>query len=405
MSRKLLAIIIFAIALIALALLLLIGSGSSSSSATVDLSRCQQELSVNQAINCIADATSDKLDRPGASPVSLMPALDRQVEKSDQETVQFCHSAMHTVGRRFAKQNNVTLANLQNYLPRSDSFNCAAGFAHGMVSVIGVNPNNANQLIQVCAREPTRVRQVACTHGIGHAFRRSFNGLNGIKQTIAACKRLGFPVAIDCAQGAYHDYIFAFEGIDGTTKPANLNQIEQICRNKPRDYISACWYRLFTYYPKQLNVGSPERLQQFCRRQDSARQCFSAGVAAFTIPPVMVESCRRFKGQTAADCFAAIELKGPGLKAIQINDKKGQERTIVRRQRDLAFLMKRCLLMPDKRGERACVYWLSYYAVAEQSALLSARQALNTCRLVNREFVVDCRRAVSYARSYYLRQT
>lgn len=403
MTRRLFLLIVAIVIIAATAVIILLPSDKSQSTA-IDLSACKTT-AMKDLIDCISEATSDKLAEPGSNPATLLPAIDRQVEGSNQQIIQFCHAAMHAAGRRFAEEKNVALAQLQDYLPRTDSFNCAAGFAHGMVSVIGVNPTNASQLIEVCARESTRVRQVACTHGIGHAFRRSFISDDKMKQTIAACKRLGPLVASDCAQGAYHDYIFAFEGIDDTRKLSDINQAAEICRGKPSDYISSCWYRLFIYYPEQFRFNGPKPLREFCRRQDRQRDCFAAGIAAFTIPPTMVEACRQFKGVEAVNCFSAVDLKGPGLKAIQLNDPAAQRRTIKRRQADLAFLMKRCLLMPDKRGERACVSALAYYSVAEQSALLSAEQSQTICRLANREFNNDCLRAVKQARDYYLRQT
>src|SRR5215210_6012347 len=49
-----------------------------------------------------------------------------------------CHGIMHTVGRTYARDADVTLATLMEHLPRTNDPGCSAGFAHGLVS--GVAP-------------------------------------------------------------------------------------------------------------------------------------------------------------------------------------------------------------------------------------------------------------------------
>ena len=46
---------------------------------------------------------------------------------------------MHTVGRTYARERACTLADLMDYLPRSNDPGCSAGFAHGLVT--GVAPS------------------------------------------------------------------------------------------------------------------------------------------------------------------------------------------------------------------------------------------------------------------------
>jgi len=50
-----------------------------------------------------------------------------------------CHGVMHTVARTYVARQGVTLANLMDYLPRSNDPGCTAGFAHGLVT--GVAPD------------------------------------------------------------------------------------------------------------------------------------------------------------------------------------------------------------------------------------------------------------------------
>lgn len=395
MKRIIFVTIVALVTLISLVIVLLLHQPSPQSEA-LDLSSCDPErLAVEKVVDCWASQASARLREDGVSPVTLLPQIEAQLAKQDFQIAQFCHNAMHTSGRQFAKENNVTLTTLQNYIPKSDSSNCPAGFVHGMISVIGVNPDNAPRLIALCSRETTRARRLACAHGLGHAFRRSFINDDNMSKTIAACDRMGAKVASDCAQGAYHDYLFAFAGIDDTTKPKGLTNITDVCRNKPSAYIGECWFRLFTYYPDAFKLNGSRSLERFCSRQDNSDQCFAAGVSAFVNPPRLPDECRRFRGRDAEACFAGVEYKVPEV----LEPKTRNERTkkLKQRQRAIAFLMKRCLLMPDKRGERACVYWLSYDSVNGLSIDQSQAEEEAICRQVNDDFIGLCKRGVAAA--------
>lgn len=393
--KRILFIAIFAAILVtALVSVILLSSGRSE--AAVDLSPCNPDkLAVEKVVDCWAKQASAALRQDGADPLVILPQLESQLTKEDFQIAQFCHNAMHTTGRQFAEENNVTLATLQNYIPKSDSSNCPAGFVHGMISVMGIDSNNAPELIRLCSKEDSRARRIACAHGIGHAFRRSFIEDDDMKKTIAACKAMGEKVASDCAQGAYHDYLFAFAGIDDTKKPANLKKVSEVCQNKPSDFIAECWYRLFTFYPAAFEIKSAKDMRRFCAKTDAARACFSAGMSAFNNPPRLPDQCRPFRGQAAEDCFAGISLKVPEV--LEPKSQRERRRKIEQRQQAIAFLMKRCLLMPDGRGERACAYWLSYDSVNGLSLAQTPAEEEAICSKVNDGFVGLCRRAVEAA--------
>src|SRR5215213_960624 len=61
-------------------------------------------------------------------------------------------------------------------------------------------------------RARTRYQRYSCVHGFGHAFSRIYNA--GLEPALHLCHALGERAAPDCAQGAYHDYWFAIEGLD-----------------------------------------------------------------------------------------------------------------------------------------------------------------------------------------------
>lgn len=397
--------LVFAFIAIAVAVVLLLPKESSG---RVDLSVCP-EGDVSKMLDCWAEQTNKELAR-GESPTTLIATLDRDVLRNQGANAQLCHTAMHTTGRWFAAKEKVTLTTLQNYIPRSDNSNCSAGFTHGMISVIGVNPDNAKPLLLSCAREQTRARRTFCSHGLGHAFRRNYLDDDDLAKTIAACDRLGPTAASDCAQGAYHDYLFAVAGIDDTKKLVKVDRLLQrrgplaaaeICHSQPQRYQSECWFRVFYFYRSSFPVDGVKSLSQFCLKQAprSSSACFAAGIATFVESYDYVTECQGLRGERAEDCFSGIYLK-----SLEVGTKSNMTaKAILERQRNISFAMKRCLLMPDKRGERACAYWLSYYSVSGQPANLSDKQARQICRFVNSEFRKVCLKATAEAQRRDLR--
>ena len=88
-----------------------------------------------------------------------------------------CHGVMHTVGRTYALDEGLTLADLQDVLPRSNDPGCSAGFAHGLVTGVApsIDPRQPREAAEVCADAGTRYRRYSCVHGLGHAFMRIYS--------------------------------------------------------------------------------------------------------------------------------------------------------------------------------------------------------------------------------------
>ena len=143
-------------------------------------------------------------------------------------------------------RTKLTLANLMDSLPRTNDPGCSAGYAHGLVTAVApeiekAGPKTANQL---CVKSETRYQRYSCTHGFGHAFMRLNN--EKLEPALQMCRELGTGAAPDCAQGIYHDYWFAVNGIDDTVKPENpVTDPRELCGAQPEEFVRPCWYRAF----------------------------------------------------------------------------------------------------------------------------------------------------------------
>ena len=153
---------------------------------------------------------------------------------------------MHTVAREYALRTKLTLAKLMDNLPRTNDPGCSAGYAHGLVTAVAPEieasgPTVANEL---CAASETRYQRYSCTHGFGHAFMRLNN--DSIQPSLQMCEQLGSGAAPDCSQGVYHDYWFAVNGLDATTKPKDaVTDPRELCGAQPQEFVRTCWYRAF----------------------------------------------------------------------------------------------------------------------------------------------------------------
>ena len=150
---------------------------------------------------------------------------------------------MHEVGRRYGAEHHVTLADLMDYIPRSNDPTCSAGFGMGLVMYLGpqIIISGGRSALTQCMRLPTRYRSYTCVHGIGHALMRAYHGR--LRQSVAACRKLG-EQAPDCAQGAFHDYWISLRGADGTVRRADGVSPRFLC-NGHLWYVRPCWYRYF----------------------------------------------------------------------------------------------------------------------------------------------------------------
>ena len=176
-----------------------------------------------------------------------------------------CHGIMHTVAREYAIKIHLTLAKLMDALPATNDPGCSAGYAHGLVTAVApqieqAGPKVANQL---CAEAGTRYQRYSCTHGFGHAFMRLNN--DNIAPALRMCTQLGSGAAPDCAQGIYHDYWFSINGLDDTTKPKNpVTEPRALCGQQPAEYVRPCWYRAFVETANGTRVESAAQFEELC---------------------------------------------------------------------------------------------------------------------------------------------
>ena len=76
------------------------------------------------------------IDHSG-NPAAELPRIDRRARESGTALESMCHPLMHEVGRRYGAEHHVTLAELMNYIPRSNDPTCSAGFGMGLVMYLG----------------------------------------------------------------------------------------------------------------------------------------------------------------------------------------------------------------------------------------------------------------------------
>ena len=222
---------------------------------------------------------------------------------------------MHTVGRTYAREAGVTLANLKDYLPRSNDPGCSAGFAHGLVTGVGaqIDPRRPGEAAAVCTQAGTRYQRYSCVHGLGHAFMRIYD--DRLAPALALCRSLGPRFAPDCAQGAYHDYWFAVVGADEASLPDGaVTDPRRLCGAQPTELVRPCWYRAFVdNRPEGIVVDSPEHLDVLCEGLDGLQReaCVTgAAVIGPADPAVQLELCAGLNDPAdAAGCIRGTKTQ------------------------------------------------------------------------------------------------
>jgi hypothetical protein len=176
-------------------------------------------------------------------PAEELPRIDAQVHATGGFLEAACHPLMHTVGRMWAGQHDVTFGNLMRYTPKSNDPGCSAGFGMGLVMYLGPQlVLHPVEILATCSRLATRFRRYTCIHGSGHALMRGFHGQ--LRDSVRACRTLGPVNAPDCAQGAFHDYWIALSGSDGTTPLEGADDsARSVCAGY--EFARPCWYRFF----------------------------------------------------------------------------------------------------------------------------------------------------------------
>ena len=153
------------------------------------------------------------------------------------------HILMHAVGRRFAKAAHVRLENLLRYLPKTNDPGCSAGFAHGMLIALGPQIENLGPrgAAAECAKATTRYERYSCVHGLGHAYARIY--LDYPQPALDKSSVLGPADAADCAQGVFHDYWIAVDGLDSAHRHDGMTTSpRRLCGEFQGNFARACSY-------------------------------------------------------------------------------------------------------------------------------------------------------------------
>ena len=155
----------------------------------------------------------------------------------------------------------LTLADLMDYLPRSNDPGCSAGFAHGLVTGVAppIDPRRPREAATVCADAGTRYQRYSCVHGLGHAFMRIYG--DRLAPALALCRALGPRLGAGLRAGRLPRLLVrgrrrrrggaARSG--GRHRPARALRAAQ-----PTEFVRPCWYRAFVdNRPDGIVVDSP----------------------------------------------------------------------------------------------------------------------------------------------------
>jgi hypothetical protein len=311
---------------------------------TTYLSRCSLLRRESSQWNCYVTRLLADIER-SRDPANELPRIDRKVRAGGGYLEGNCHMMMHVVGRTYARKHDVTLGNLQRYLPRSGDPGCSAGFGMGMVMTLGseigrLGPDGA---IKLCLRAPTRFRSYTCIHTLGHAYMRLYHGqLNfGVK----ACRSLPARQAPDCAQGAYHDYWLSIAGRDSAKRPKNAQTSARIlCARQISAFVRPCWYRYFLELPPKQLPANAVTVRRLCLGLVALQRAGCIGAASLITsadPFQQMRICARLRGADGVSCLYGVNVQN-------LATARGSRRVL---------LIERCGRM-IARARQGCYEWL-----------------------------------------------
>ena len=261
---------------------------------------------------CLIDQAVRLLIRTG-DPADEMPRIDRYAQRTGGYLYANCHILFHTVGRRYGRAVQLTLARLKNYLPHTNNPGCSAGFAHGMITYLGpqivqIGPKGA---VRQCDEAATRYERYSCIHGLGHAYMRLFG--ESLHLALGWCRALGPENAVDCAQGAYHDYWISLSGYDNTRPPPHAKTSPRaVCDSQPAGFVRACWYRAFLERPPRHTPRSAADLHAVCdglRGLDLEGCITAASLITSTDATRQMAICAHLRGRLAVDCVRGVRVQ------------------------------------------------------------------------------------------------
>jgi hypothetical protein len=290
-------------ALVAVLAVVLARGGGDDPPAAVDVEECRG-LFAEDSRDCRIRVFTALLDDRD-DPRSQVAAIEAAVRSESGPALSDCHGLMHTVGRTYALERELTLGDLADVLPRSNDPGCSAGFAHGLVTGVApsIDVRRPQEAAEPCAEAGTRYQRYSCVHGLGHAFMRIHS--DRLEPALALCRALG-EQAPDCAQGAYHDYWFAVVGADDARLPGDaVTDPRELCGAQSAEFVRPCWYRAFVdNRPAGIVVDSPEHFDVLCKdlRGLQRRACVTAvAVIGPPDPAVQLGLCAQLHGPADAE--------------------------------------------------------------------------------------------------------
>jgi hypothetical protein len=278
-------------------------------------------------------------------PARELPRIDVYARITGGFLASNCHILMHTVGRRYGKIEKVSLARLQDYLPRSNDPGCSAGFAHGLITSLGtqilrLGPAGA---AAECRRSATRYQRYSCIHGLGHAYMRAY--MDTLAAALPLCRLLGPGDAADCAQGAFHDYWLALQHLDGTPRSGKAAVSPRaLCGRQPTEFVRPCWYRVFLELPPKRPVSTARDVVGLCQGLQSLQRlaCITgASVISSSDPFHQLTICADLRGEEAVSCIRGVVVPSLAKKRLK----------------DQVRLIAQCTRF-DSSARQGCYEWL-----------------------------------------------
>ena len=277
------------------------------------LAACQESASEPEARDCFIREIGALVDASD-DPAAAVAQFGEQVRQGGNAGfLANCHGLMHTVGREYAREHELTLATLMDALPRSNDAACTAGFAHGLVTGVApqIDLSNPEASAGVCAETETRYQRYSCVHGFGHAFMRLSE--EELAPALRLCDALGPAIGPDCAQGVYHDYWFAVSGLDDTSAPDDAETDPRaLCGAQPDRFARQCWYRAFIERPPEGAVDSAVDFGQLCDGLVGVQRegCVTAAsVVGPADPRAQMALCSGLAGPDALACVRGVKVQ------------------------------------------------------------------------------------------------
>jgi hypothetical protein len=294
--------------------------------------------------SCLSENFLKLIVRTG-DPARELPRIDGYTRITGGFLASNCHILMHTVGRRYGGIKKVSLARLQDYLPRTNDPGCSAGFAHGLITSLGaqilrVGPKGA---AAACRHSATRYQRYSCIHGLGHAYMRAY--MEALAAALPLCRALGLDDAADCAQGAFHDYWLSLQHLDGTPRSGQAaTSPRALCGEQPTEFVRPCWYRVFLELPPKRPVSTARDVVGLCQRLQSLQRlaCITgASVISSSDPFHQLTICAGLRGEEAVSCARGVVVPSLAKKRLQ----------------DQVRLIGQCARF-DSSARRGCYEWL-----------------------------------------------